>query len=168
MNNNELNNNGNSNVYKATSNLNTAIENPQINVNSATGVNMRDSGYNNYADNSNSTNNTDFLNNSYSNQFDTSSQTLNNNVDTNINSSVDTNVNVNDYQPVYDNSNSGNYSYEPVMEEKKVEKGNAISDLFHSKEFKIIIFIAFILCLFLLVMPYIYDFFTNLRMIGAA
>ena len=37
------------NPYKATSNLNTALENPQINVNSVTGINVKDLGQNNYA-----------------------------------------------------------------------------------------------------------------------
>ena len=34
------------NPYKATSNLNTALENPQINVNSVTGINVKDLGQN--------------------------------------------------------------------------------------------------------------------------
>ena len=51
MNDNNLNNNSNKvNTYRATSNLNTAIENPQINVNSATGINIKNSNNNYYAD----------------------------------------------------------------------------------------------------------------------
>ena len=157
MNDNNLNNNSNNNgtnTYRATSNLNTAIENPQINVNSATGVNMQDLGYNNYANSDNNlNNNSQFLNNSYNNQGEV------NNFDDNITSPV------NDNPISNQNVNDSSYTYEPVMQEKKVKKENVISSLLHSKEFKVIIFIVFILCLFLLVMPYIYDFFRNLKII---
>lgn len=158
MNENNLDNNSNNNdtnTYRATSNLNTAIENPQINVNSATGVNMQDLGYNNYANNNNNlNNNSQFLNNSYNNQGEV------NDYSDNITSPVNDSFNSNQSQ----SENDGSYTYEPVMQEKKVKKENVISSLLHSKEFKAIIFIVFILCLFLLVMPYIYDFFRNLKM----
>ena len=158
MNENNLDNNSNNNdtnTYRATSNLNTAIENPQINVNSATGVNMQDLGYNNYANNNNNlNNNSQFLNNSYNNQGEV------NDYNDNITSPVNDSFNSNQSQ----SENDGSYTYEPVMQEKKVKKENVISSLLHSKEFKAIIFIVFILCLFLLVMPYIYDFFRNLKM----
>ena len=158
MNENNLDNNSNNNdtsTYRATSNLNTAIENPQINVNSATGVNMQDLGYNNYANNNNNlNNNSQFLNNSYNNQGEV------NDYSDNITSPVNDSFNSNQSQ----SEDDGAYTYEPVMQEKKVKKENVISSLLHSKEFKAIIFIVFILCLFLLVMPYIYDFFRNLKM----
>ena len=158
MNENNLDNNSNNNdtsTYRATSNLNTAIENPQINVNSATGVNMQDLGYNNYANNNNNlNNNSQFLNNSYNNQGEV------NDYSDNITSPVNDSFNSNQSQ----SEDDGSYTYEPVMQEKKVKKENVISSLLHSKEFKAIIFIVFILCLFLLVMPYIYDFFRNLKM----
>lgn len=158
MNGNNLDNNSNNNdtsTYRATSNLNTAIENPQINVNSATGVNMQDLGYNNYANNNNNlNNNSQFLNNSYNNQGEV------NDYNDNITSPVNDSFNSNQSQ----SENDGSYTYEPVMQEKKVKKENVISSLLHSKEFKAIIFIVFILCLFLLVMPYIYDFLRNLKM----
>lgn len=160
MNENNLDNNSNNNdtsTYRATSNLNTAIENPQINVNSATGVNMQDLGYNNYANNNNNNNlnnNSQFLNNSYNNQGEV------NDYNDNITSPVNDSFNSNQSQ----SENDGSYTYEPVMQEKKVKKENVISSLLHSKEFKAIIFIVFILCLFLLVMPYIYDFLRNLKM----
>ena len=115
---------------------------------------MQDLGYNNYANNNNLNNNSQFLNNSYNNQGEV------NDYSDNITSPVNDSFNSNQSQ----SENDGSYTYEPVMQEKKVKKENVISSLLHSKEFKAIIFIVFILCLFLLVMPYIYDFLRNLKM----
>lgn len=156
LNNNNLNNNK-VNTYHATSNLNTAIENPQINVNSATGINIKDSGYNNYAEN-NINNNTNFLNNN----FNQPNNNINQTSDNDISSKYVPNNDYNNYNS-YSNQNTENYSYEPVMKEKKKEK-NALSGTIHSKEFKVMIFIVFILILFLLLMPYIYDLFRELSM----
>lgn len=154
LNNNDLNNNK-VNTYHATSNLNTAIENPQINVSSATGVNIKDSGYNNYAEN-NINNNTNFLNNNF-NQSNNNIDSSNNDISSKyVPTNNDSNYNS------YSNYNTENYSYQPVMKEKK--ENNALSSTIHSKEFKIMIFIVFILVLFLLLMPYIYDFFRELSM----
>ena len=155
MNDNNLNSNTtNNNTYKATSNLNTAIENPQINVNSATGVNMQDLGYNNYANNNVPlNNNSQFLNNSYNNQEEVNN--YNNNFSNN-------NVSDSNQRQIQSES-EGSFTYEPVLQEKKIKKENVMSGILHSKEFKAIIFIVFILCIFLLVMPYIYDFFSNLK-----
>lgn len=160
MNGNRLNSNDNNNdtsTYKATSNLNTAIENPQINVNSATSINIQ--GLNN---NDNVDTNNDYIDNSIDNDYPHLNNSYNNQVSRNI-----SNDNVNfstNYATAFDKKSSDSYTYEPVMKEKKMKKDNLISSLFHSKEFKVIIFIIFILCLFLLVMPYIYDFFKNLKM----
>lgn len=135
--------------YRASSNLNTAIENPQINLNSATGVNMKDLGYSNYA--SDDSRDAGFLNNDINEDSDFSSNS---------------NLTVADFSED-DNSHTrsnNNYSYAPVMKEKKRKGDNPISNLIHSKEFKTGIVIIFILVLFLMVMPYIYDFFRNLGM----
>lgn len=152
-------NNNNNNTYHATSNLNTAIENPQINVSSATGVNIKDSGYNNYAEN-NINNNSNFLNNNFNQTTNDIPQSNSSDIQNKyIPTNNDNNYNYNSYS----NQNTENYSYEPVMKEKKKEK-NALSSTIHSKEFKIMAAIVFILVLFLLLMPYIYDFFRELSM----
>lgn len=150
MNDNNLNNNSNKvNTYRATSNLNTAIENPQINVNSATGINIKNSNNNYYADAKQT--DSKFLNNDIPNRTET-------NIDNYLNNDNNNDFNSN-YQPT-----TNNYSYEPVMQKKKRANDNPISNLIHSKEFKTLIFIIFILVLFILIMPYIYDFFRNLKM----
>ena len=129
------------NPYKATSNLNTAMENPQINVNSVTGINVKDLGQNNYA-NDVQEEKPEFLNNLYnSNQTNTEDSKIESN-----------------------NQNFSNYSYEPVMAEKKVKQENFLSSILHSREFKVIIFIIFILCIFVMLMPYIYNFFKALEL----
>lgn len=135
------------NPYKATSNLNTALENPQINVNSVTGINVKDLGQNNYA-NDVQEEKPEFLNNLYnSNQTNTE----------------DSKIESNSYETM-SNQNFSNYSYEPVMEEKKVKQEKFLSSVLHSKEFKVIIFIIFILCIFVMLMPYIYNFFKALEL----
>lgn len=150
MNDNNLNNNSNKvNTYRATSNLNTAIENPQINVNSATGINIKNSNNNYYADAKQT--DSKFLNNDIPNSTET-------NIDNYLNNDNNNNFNSNYQTP------TNNYSYEPVMQKKKRANDNPISNLIHSKEFKTLIFIIFILVLFILIMPYIYDFFRNLKM----
>lgn len=189
MDNNDLRNDGqvNNNTYRATSNLNTAIENPQININSAMGVNIKDVGIDNYAN----INNMDFSNN-YSNdnidnnfsntfnqfdavapnQFDNFS--FNENIDkttVQANSqfiSNDDSKNMSSQQNIsnYEVNNSLNVpnkkvSYEPVVHEKKRQsKAVAIP-----KELKIMLFIIFILFIFILIMPYIYDFFKELQLV---
>ena len=50
------------NVYRATSNLNTAIENPQVNINSAVGVNIKNANYSNDSYSSNIVNSNDYNN----------------------------------------------------------------------------------------------------------
>ena len=204
MNDNNLNqNNG---TYKATANLNTAIDNPQINVNSATGVNVQDLGYNNYVESTNqvnnitndssnvdninntaninsgsdvSLNNNNFVNN---NVTSTSDSISSNNVGNDVTSNVDDSSNVNydssnlsdvnntsnfndTSSSVVTDSNKVNYTYAPTLEEKKIKKESIISILFHSKEFKALIFIVFILCLFLLVMPVLYDLMRKIQFI---
>lgn len=150
MNDNNINNNSNKvGTYRATSNLNTAIENPQINVNSATGINIKNSNNNNYADFKQ--NDSTFLNNN-----------IENTTDKVVENYLNSENNINDFNSNYQVPKS--YSYEPVMQKKQRANENALSNLIHSKEFKTLVFIIFILVLFILLMPYIYDFFRNLRM----
>lgn len=169
MNDNNLNNNDFQNsggTYKATSNLNTAIENPQMNLDSVNSVNIKNLGYNNYANDINSNKDTNFLNNNIN-----SNDSLEN---SNINTNISDNSIANNYVPnksttdnyAYSDSklDTNNYSYEPVMKQKKREGDNPISNLLHSGEFKAMVLIVFILVLFLLIMPYIYDFIRNLQL----
>ena len=181
MNDNELNNNSSRvNTYRATSNLNTAIENPQINMNSAVGVNIKD------VDNSNS-----YIENGVSHQeFDqtdinnigTSNQMMDQNMNMGLNSQAYHANSESDFQsslgsnqfipnPAENVSGSGvnihsagepKVMYEPTLEEKK-KKSNGITV---PRELKVMLFIVFILIIFILVMPYIYDFFRNLQLFG--
>lgn len=191
MNDNNLNNNDNNvGTYHATTNLNTAIENPQMNVNSATGINIKNMEYSSYADNGGNNNYSNNYSNDYSNNYSNnqvensmgnsfSDSTVNHSISQNnvgfneqndnlSSASVkDENISNNDYQS-YSNQINPSYSYEPVMKEKKRADDNALSELIHSKEFKVMVFIIFILVLFILVMPYIYDFFRELTMWGTA
>ena len=165
MNENNINNDNNTR-YKATSNLNTAIENPQINVNNATDVNVQNLGYNNYVSQNDDTSN-DLSNNNYSISNTNDIPTTNSsdiNSDNNNDSKINNDDTITDTNYSATNSNDNNYLYEPTLEEKKIDNENIISNLFHSREFKALIFILFILCLFLLLMPYIYDFIKDIKL----
>lgn len=162
MNDNDLMNDGAKvdSTYRATTNLNTAIENPQINMNSAVGINIKDVGPNNLANDRFSNDNmvnTSFSNNIVStdinNTYDQTSYTTENQFITNT-----TSVGGNYSQDVTPSFHE-EVSYEPTMEEKK-EKNNRFVI---PRDFKIMLFIVFILFIFILVMPYIYDFFRNFQ-----
>ena len=208
MNENELNNDSNKNVYRATTNLNIDMENPQIHMNSAVGLNIKnvnndgnnyDSSYSqNYANSFQGRD--DFYkdyskdmdlrgeNNIHSNYSQTSSQMdnyLNNNFSDNSfenteKTTINHNFNGSDYSTntigVSDNNSSeinssrnyetyvsnhvsGNVEYRPTMEEKKERKSFKIPT-----EVKVTGFIVFILMIFLLLMPYLYDFFKGLQL----
>lgn len=160
MNDNDLRNDIKSeNTYHATTNLNTAIENPQVNINSAMGVNIQNT------DNGmvSNLNNNDFLE---TNQFSE---------DNNIQNYVDNQNQENNLQfiPNEDNKQSfsssddssftsnGQVSYEPIFQEKKKPSTGIVV----SRELKVMIFIVFVLFLFILVIPYIYDFFKGLQLV---
>lgn len=160
MNDNDLRNDIKSeNTYHATTNLNTAIENPQVNINSAMGVNIQNT------DNGmvSNLNNNDFLE---TNQFSE---------DNNIQNYVDNQNQENNLQfiPIEDNKQSfsssddssftsnGQVSYEPIFQEKKKPSTGIVV----SRELKVMIFIVFVLFLFILVIPYIYDFFKGLQLV---
>ena len=177
------------NTYHATANLNTAIENPQININSAIEMNIQNSDDNNNFD-------PNFVDNNYNQSFVNNSMDLKNNDDINQNQfnndmNVDNNFsnnsfinssenmiqndninlqskfifNDNNKEVAYTNEESldsittNNMSYEPTLKEKKKPD----SGLEISRELKGMMFIVFILFLFILVIPYIYDFFQNLE-----
>lgn len=202
-------NNSNFGVYKANVNLNTAIENPNIDVDSATSVNIQNNQFvgSEFSQNSEfNVNNTvgsidnsyDFQNNATSfnngsnanwdNRFlehEGSGNTINSNGlyynnSTNSNGLDYNNVTNSDdfsynssnnlstvgfdstssnHDDVYtDVSNNENINYEPVYE-KKEEKDFSLN-LVASKELKFLIFIAFLLFIFILLLPYLFDF-TN-------
>lgn len=170
MNNNELNRRtSNPETYRATTNLNIDMENPQINMNSAIGVNIKniDQGnYNNSQDlNINPTNIYD-TNNNFENTIDDnlnnfSTSSINNqennfsdNIIPNTNQNYDTN-----YEKVIEKKEE-KAIYEPTMQNKKKKDMNISIPI----EVKVTFFIVFILIIFVLLMPYIYDFIKNLQL----
>jgi len=170
MNDNNINNNSENpnttNVYHATTNLNTAIENPQINMGSATGVNIED---NNANSNQNEQNN--FILNAPNQNIQTN-QISNNFIDNQSKIENNTNLgqqtpNFSDYSSEYETSfydtsdNNQYYSYEPILQEKK-NNANKKLNIIQTKEAKLMVFIILILIIFLLIIPYIYDFFLGL------
>ncbi len=228
MDNNDVSNNGGQ--YHATSNLNTAIENPELNINNAMGVNIQND--NQELDDTNSLNNvdntsfddsqlyqsnlvssednnqlyqsniesngsgngldlntnssledndngvyksnilSDYVNDNNSNNYDVTS--IENNrvmtgddvslVDDNHDGNEKTNTFVPDTSKYVPNNeyatNNSSEKYEPVMENNKKTVKIAVS-----RDFKIILFIIFILVIFILLMPYIYDFFKGLGLV---
>ncbi len=176
MNDNEMVNDGVrvDNTYRATTNLNTAIENPQINMNSAVGVNIKDVGANNMANDRFSNDNMvnpDFSNQAISVNINNTVEQTNSsdNVMANSSSSYGMGNQFITNTPSVDGYSNQNVtpsfheevSYEPTMEEKK-EKSHK---LVISRDLKITLFIVFILFVFVLIMPYIYDFFKNLQLV---
>lgn len=197
MNENEI-KNKNNNTYRATTNLNIDMENPQIHINSAVGMNIKEpsqtqnfsqeysspsnTGYDDFykdysnvpsqAQNNNSNNsqtnpsdgygvNHNFSNMNSNNQWMNSEITENaanlenkNYQNTQFISNQDLN---NNYVPT--NDYSSEVHYEPTMEEKKRRERFTIPT-----EVKVTGFIVFILLIFVLLMPYIYDFFKNLQL----
>lgn len=154
MNDNNLNNNvdnNSDNTYHATTNLNTAIENPQINMGSVTGVNIEE---NNYFDN-----NEQNTNEKIEPQAKEDNKISQTNDEETLNFSDYSSENDANFYNTNDNNNY--YSYEPILQQKK-NNTNAIADIIHSKEAKLMVFIILVLIIFILVIPYIYDFFLGL------
>lgn len=185
-----VNDNSQINTYRATTNLNTAIENPQINMNSAVGVNIKNVDSNNLAT-TNFSNDT-LLNNQFNNDYGSlgnnhvdNSFNFSQNVDYQANTSIqksvssfdntdrstsyvdnsnytgNTNQFINNNETHFVPTNDGVSSYEPTLEEKK----RPSSGIKISRELKILFFIVFILFIFILLMPYIYDFFKKLQLV---
>lgn len=196
------------NVYRATSNLNTAIENPQINMNSAVGVNIKDVDSSNFANDGTFSGEENYnmpnaLDNNISNDFnnhdsnmvannssfeeskmkdndfnfqDNLGQNLSNNYTSpqinnssfikndDSSSSVDSNTfrdNFNTETNYVATSGNEHVVYEPTMKEKKKRSVSFTI----TRELKVILFIIFILLIFILVIPYIYDFFKELQLV---
>ena len=187
MNDNDIRNNNDNNVYRATTNLNTAIENPNVNINSATGINMVCA--NVYDNNFNIQDNEVGINNVPIQQVDIMNNVVNQ--DLNVNSSAIVNnesvvdygyVNNNQFIPNIDiiitmqqvdinnnidNSNMDTYQvdenakYEPIMPTKKKPKRGSVL----SNEVKAMMIIIFILLVVVYVIPYIYDFFRGMDLV---
>ena len=171
--NNLMNDSQKKNTYHATTNLNTAIENPQINIDSVVGVNIKDVESSNLVDNYNSNDdievimnnssfdsnipNSSFQNENKFQQMDSYFESLNKKEEQPSQFVPNTSVNETDF---VSNSENDNIVYEPTMKEKKRhDKKFQIS-----REFKVMIFIVFILFIFILLVPYIYDFFKQLEL----
>lgn len=229
MDNNDVSNNNEQ--YRATSNLNTAIENPELNINNTMGVNIQND--NQELDDTNSSNNientsfndnqlyqsnmvpnednnqlyqsniesngsgngldlntnssledndngvyksnilSDYVNDNNSNHYDVTSiesnRVMNGNDDGYLEKkNADGNVGTNSFVPDTSNyipnneyvTDNGEEKYEPVMENNKKTGKFTVS-----RDFKVILFIIFILVIFILLMPYIYDFFKGLGLV---
>ena len=160
MNANELNfeNNNNNNVYRATSNLNTAIENPNVDIDSAMNVNIQ-----------NNLNNISLDNNS-TNSIDNSVIETNNNQNVFINNvSNDSNLNFSDnfqnsgsfnVENAYEDDSNNKVSYQPTLNQKKKPS----SGFLIPKEVKAMVIIVIVLLITMFIIPYIYDFFKNLSL----
>ena len=190
MNGNDLENKvSENNTYRATSNFNTAIENPQINMNSAVDINIKDVVSSNDIYNVNLNNS---VPNNFNNNFSNNDTTSNFNITTNnpqfnMNNVNEVNINDNNSNRINDinfggsqfipnnnlvnnvsNEDNSQYGYvpvdddavyEPVMQENKKKEKFVIP-----RELKVMIFIVFILFVFILVTPYIYDFFREIKL----
>ena len=148
MNDNNLGFNIKDDTYRATSNLNTAIENPEVSINNAMGVNLEDVDDSGQSFNSFNQN---FLN---STNIYSAESVANENIgqinNTNINSANSTLVN-----------NNSKVNYKPTMKQKKKpNEGLAIS-----KEVKMMAFISFVLLFVIFVIPYIYDILKELDLV---
>ena len=180
-------------TYRATTNLNIDMENPQIHINSAVGMNIKNTGNNFSMDSSDSSGNYNDFYKDYSKDTNINQQESNlaNLIDQNFSkknedksypqqndsvlpqrtTSEDTYQNQNFSLPQqestfvptaqYSSENFSNYTaeYEPTMEENKKKRQFIIPT-----EVKIMGFIVFILLIFVLIMPYIYDFIKNLQL----
>lgn len=167
-----LNNSTNDNqTYHATKNLNTAIENPTINMNSAVGVNIKDVEANTFYDDrfSNSNDSGSYSDGSAHSDSNLNSYDLSsfpsNSVEPSTSSQISTNNTqfVPNFVPNENNFNTDNVDervvYEPTLEEKKRHNKFMVP-----RELKILVFIAFILFIFILLVPYVYDFFKGLEL----
>lgn len=141
-------------TYRATPNLNTVLDNPQVSINNAMGMNIQDMDNdvsNAYRDVTNFN-----INQNYGSDF--SNQVVENN------SSYSQNLNSNNVNVVENNINDNNaskVSYEPTLKAKKKPRAGIVV----SNEVKSMAVIIFILLLVVFVIPYIYDFFKEMDLV---
>ena len=178
MNNDELMNDGrqNNNTYRATTNLNMAIENPQVNIDSVVGVNIKNVSNENLMNTSNNANNfssfpensnfgTGFSNqlnpmNNNSSQFMNYSAVSNNYQEQNTqNISEVSNLNNN---TVVSNDKNDSVEYKPTMNDKKGRNKKVRV----SRELVVSIVIVLVLLIFIFMIPYIYDFIEELQLMA--
>ena len=169
------------NTYRATRNLNTEIENPEININSAVGINIQDSFDNTNISNPDSINNylnfnnnngftqpevdNNYQNNSYyPNDYNNNYNMQNNHQETN-NSTFINNTKIKEEQEPNHTISFNNKTeepksqYKPLLKQKKKKESIAIPS-----ELKVTMFIVFLLLLFIVVMPYIFDFVKQIEL----
>ena len=137
----------NSNVYRATSNLNTALENPDVTVENTMGINIQDLDNNDQS----YVGNKDFIIN---NNYD--SILVENNISNDINNVSNDNVvsNIN-------NVSNDNVSYKPTMKPKK----KPATGIKLAKEVKAMMIIILFLLIVVFVIPYVYDYFKEMNLV---
>ena len=138
--------------YKVTGNLNTAIDNPNIDVDNVTGINIQN---NQYVDSS-------IINNNISPDNTLVNDNINNGVNNYIENVSNTNVTSNVVSNNSDNSYNYNASddYDAVYEKKEVSDTSSKKNA--TKELRLVIFIAFLLLIFILLLPSLFDIFNRL------
>ena len=156
------------NIYRATSNLNTAIENPEVNISGAVGINIQNSD----SDLNNDYNRQSIANNSYNvpdNQFVDVKQEVSSFLQNNIklDDELNNNNQINIENVVSDNRvndinlSNNKINYEPTLNKKKKPS----SGLMLSNEVKMMAVIIFVLLIFLFIIPYIYDILSKLELV---
>lgn len=168
------------NTYRATANLNTAIENPQVNINGAMDVNL---GNNQNINNVNlnqefgveqSINNNPSVMNNEVNFVNTQSMNFGTNNSFNLENgnvsgenmfiSDSANIGSNNSNDTFidleDNKNDKDV-YKPAFKQKK----KPLFGIEVSREIKAMMFIIFVLLVVVFVIPYVYDFFRELDLV---
>lgn len=168
--NNLINNQSNQGKYHATRNLNTEIENPEINVNSVTGVNIKDISSTNkisnndtiasYFNNGNGLNNSIVDNNEILNANTPKIENTNINLNKRLNDSNDTVMEekINNTSS-YENSKK-QVIYEPTLKEKKTQKQN----LKIPTELLVMFLVVIILLIVVIVIPYIHEIIQEIQL----
>ena len=176
MNDNELNFQKNDNVYQATTNLNTAIENPNVDIDSATNINIENNlnsmiysnNLNTVEDNNYNTNVVDMNNNFNSNVVsnDALEQSSNQNLFVNNgNFNVENNQSNIDFGTdiiIQNDKTSNKVSYLTTIK----KKNKPSSGLVVPNEVKAMVVIIVILLMALFVIPYVYDIVKGLSLGG--
>jgi len=168
----------NSNVYRATSNLNTALENPDVTVENTMEINIQDLDNNDqsYVGNKDFIINNNYdsilLENNISNDINNVSNdnvvsninnVSNDNVVSNINNVSNDNVvsNINNVSSDNVVSNVDNVSYKPTMKPKK----KPATGIKLAKEVKAMMIIILFLLIVVFVIPYVYDYFKEMNLV---
>ncbi len=174
--------------YKATTNLNTALNQPNMNTLNATKVNINNTGINNNMgidslmksndnsipndinsnnNNNNNNNNGNTINNNISvnntsNDINNNMNTINNNIDTSTldNNSLDVTERFYKEEPIYDKVTEQTTTYISNMEDIPKKKKISIK---LSKDAQVFILIVVIILIFILILPTLSDFIKNIK-----